>query len=98
MSIQMTKITSRCATCLPVLVLVEGHSIGAVLVMIDAVFPLLAKFEVLAECPLHHHVLTVSCADPGDVTLCIYYEYLHRLEKKKDTLKGCVMTSSQSSL
>lgn len=79
---QMTKTISHCATCLPVLVLVEGHSIGAVLVMIDTVFPLLAKFEVLAECPLHHHVLAVSCADTGDVTLCIHYEYLCRLQKK----------------
>lgn len=53
--------------------LVEGHSIRGVLVMIDAVFALLAKFEVLAECPLHHHILAVACADTGNVTLCIYY-------------------------
>lgn len=70
----MIKNTTSCsATCLSVLVLVEGHGIGAVLVMIDAVFPLLAKLEELAECPLHHHVLAVARADTGDVTLCIYY-------------------------
>lgn len=72
MSIEMAN-TSRCVTCLSVLVLVEGHSIGAVLVMIDTVFPLLAKFEVLADSSLHHHVLAVTCADTGDITLCIYY-------------------------
>lgn len=75
MNIQMAK-TSCHATCLSVLVLVEGHSVRGVLVVIDTVFPLLAKFEVLAECPLHHHVLAVACADTGDVTLCIYYYYL----------------------
>lgn len=69
MNFQMAKTS----TCLSVLVLVEGHSVGAVLVMINAVFPLLAKFEVLAECSLHHHVLAVTSADTGDVTLCIYY-------------------------
>lgn len=72
MNTNMVK-TSRRATCLSVLMLVEGHSVRGVLVMIDAVFPLLAKFEVLAECPLHHHILTVACADTGNVTLCIYY-------------------------
>lgn len=58
------------------LVLVEGHGVRAVLVMIDAVFPLLAKFEVLADRPLHHHVLAVARADARDVTLCIYDYYL----------------------
>lgn len=67
------KTTSHRATCLSVLVLVEGHGIGAVLVMIDAVFPLLAELEVLVECSLHHHVLAAACVDTGDVTLCIYY-------------------------
>lgn len=72
LNIQMAKTTRCSATCLSVLVLVEGHSIGTVLIMIDAVFSLLAKLEVLAECPLHHHLLA-SRADTGDVTLCIYY-------------------------
>lgn len=65
--------TSHHATCLSVLVLVEGHCIGAVLVVIDAVFPLLSKLEVLAQCRLHHHVLAAACADTGNVTLCIHY-------------------------
>lgn len=72
---QMAKTTSYLATCLSVLVLVEGHSVGTVLVMIDAVFSLLAKLEVLAECPLHHDLLA-ACADTGDVTLCINNKYL----------------------
>lgn len=72
MNIQMAKTTSHRVTCLSVLVLVEGHGIGAVLVMIDTVFPLLAELEVLAECSLHHHVLA-ACVDTGDVTLRIYY-------------------------
>lgn len=53
------------------LVFVEGHSIGTVLVMIDAVFSLLAEFEVLAESPLDH--LFAPCGHTGDVTVCIYY-------------------------
>ena len=61
------------ATCLSVLVLVEGQGIGAVLVMIDAELALLAKLEVLTEGPLHHHVFAAARADTCDVTLCIYY-------------------------
>lgn len=83
----MTK-TSRRVTCLSVLVLVEGHSIGAVLVMIDTVFPLLAKFEVLADSSFHHHVLAVTCADTGNITLCIYYQYLKRWGGRLD-LTSC---------
>lgn len=65
--------TSCCATCLSVLVLVEGQGIGAVLVMIDTILALLAKLEVLADGTLHHHLFAAACADTGDVTLCIYY-------------------------
>lgn len=72
MNFQMAN-TSCHAPCLSVLMLVESHSVGTVLVMIDTVLPLLAKPKVLAECPLHHHVLAVACADTGDVTLCIHY-------------------------
>lgn len=65
--------TSCCATRLSVLVLVEGHGIGAVLVMIDTILALLAELEVLAEGALHHHVFAAACADTGDVPLRIYY-------------------------
>lgn len=53
------------------LVLVEGQGIGAVLVMIDAIFALLAQLEVLTESPLHHDLLA-SRADTGYVPLCIH--------------------------
>lgn len=64
------------ATYLSVLVFVEGHSVGSVLINVDTVFPLLAKFEVLADTPLHHHILAATCADTGDVTLRINYQHL----------------------
>lgn len=57
---------------LSVLVLVERQHVGAVLVVVDAVFPLLAEFEVLAESSLHHHVLTAR-ADSSDVPLCVHH-------------------------
>lgn len=60
------------------LVFVESHGICGVLVNVDAVLPLLAKFEVLADCPLHHHILAVSRANTGNVTLSINDEYLQR--------------------
>lgn len=63
-------------SCLSVLVLVEGHRVGAVLVVIDAVLPLLANFEELADGALHHHVLAVARADTSDVTLCVHYQNL----------------------
>lgn len=53
------------------LVLVEGYGICGVLVNVDTVLPLLAKFEVLADCPLHHHIFAVARANTGDVTLGI---------------------------
>lgn len=58
---------------LSVLVLVEGQGVGAVLVMIDTVFALLAKLEVLAQASLHHNLLAAARTDTGDVTLCVYY-------------------------
>lgn len=60
------------------LVFVEGHGVCGVLVNVDAVLPLLAKSEVLADCPLHHHILAVARANAGDVPLSINYEYLQR--------------------
>lgn len=69
------------------LVFVEGHGIRGVLVNVDAVFPLLAKFEVLADCPLHHHVLAVASADTGDVALCVHDEHLQRQEIPLNTLE-----------
>lgn len=64
------------ATCLSVLVLVECQKIGAELVIVDTILALLTKFEVLAEGSLHHHLFAAACAYPGDVALCIYYQYL----------------------
>lgn len=65
-------------TCLSVLVLVEGQEIGAELVMVDAVLALLTELEILAEGPLHHHLLAAACADPGDVALCIHNQDLQK--------------------
>lgn len=68
-------------SCLSVLVLVEGHRVGAVLVVIDAVLSLLANFEELADGALHHHVLAVARADASDVTLCVHDQNLQRWYK-----------------
>lgn len=77
----MFKKTRLPVSCLSVLVLVEGHRVGAVLVVIDAVLPLLAKFEELADGAFHHHVLAVARADTSDVTLCVHYQNLQRWYK-----------------
>lgn len=55
------------------LVLVEGQGVGAVLVMIDAVLPLLTQLEELADGSLHHHILAAPGADPGDVALGVHH-------------------------
>jgi len=80
-----------------VLVLVEGQSIRAVLVMIDAVLALLTKLEVLAEGPLHHHLLA-ACADTGDVPLCIYHQYLQKPSQIKAKLLQVLVLNELSSL
>lgn len=59
---------------LSVLVLVEGQSIGAVLVVIHAVLALLTQLEVLGQAALHHHIF--AHADAGDVPLSIHYQNL----------------------
>lgn len=66
------------ATCLSVLVLVEGQKIGAELVKVHTILALLTEFEVLAEGPLHHHLFAAACAYTGDVTLSVYYQYLQK--------------------
>lgn len=64
------------------LVFVKGHGVGAVLVVVDAIFPFLAELEELAERPLHHDVFAATCADAGDVTLCIYNQHLWMKRKR----------------
>lgn len=66
------------------LVLVEGHGVGAELVVVDAVLPLLAQLEVLDERPLHHHVFAAPRADPRDVTLCVHYQDLEKKKKENN--------------
>lgn len=69
------------ATYLSVLVLVEGQGVGAVLIMIDTVLSLLTQLEELADGSLHHHLLAPR-ANAGDVTLCVYYQYLEKYHPK----------------
>lgn len=72
------------ASCLSVLVLVQGQGIGAVLVMIDTVLALLPELKVLVEGALHHHLFAAACADTSDVTLCIYHQYLQEKEQNEN--------------
>ena len=62
-------------SCLPVLVLVQSQRVGAVLVVVDPVLPLLAQLEEVPKGALHH-VLGAARADPRHVSLRVHHQHL----------------------
>ena len=73
------------------LMLIQSKWIGGVLIVVDAILPLLTQLKIIVDVSLHDHLL--FGAQPWNFSLRVNYQYLAK-KIKKDSIFFCQMHKS----